>query len=524
MKTEDNVIETSYTKQAVSVATLDAAKAQADQFIADSIRRAKLWADLKLLGDPRTIEKPEDNVILDVDSYKLCHQAMYGRLGVTGAFSYIEPRSFAEKVLFFGLQIWIKRLRPITMEMIDQAEAFFEKHIIGGKEIFPRADWEKVVNVYGGHLPLRIRALPEGMVIDSRNALVTIESTDPELAWMVAYFETSMLRAVWYPTTVASRSMTVRNILKKYISETSDLSIAEAIAFMFHDFGARGVSSIVSAGIGGAAHLATGAMGTDTITGALFANTYYNSEMSAYSVFATEHSIMTMRGRDGELKTVNDIIDEFGRFGVGTLISIVSDGYDIFNLAREFAKGDLRQKILDKGIKLVVRPDSGDAVTVILELLKIFEEGFGVTVNSKGYKVLNVVRILQGDGLSKPEDFERICMAVKSAGFSIENMVFGQGGGLLQQVNRDTYKFAEKTCAAEVDGVWVDVFKDPITDSGKRSKAGRLTVVQSKVGEYMTIRIEDMTEDHTEVMQDVWYNGQILKEYDLEEVRARANQ
>ena len=510
----------------IAIETADAiiAKQKVADLIANAEQRAKLWAELKLLGDPRTFSRPEDNVILDVDSYKLCHQAMYGRLGVTGAFSYIEPRSLAEKVLYFGLQIWLKRLKPITMEMIDEAEAFFEAHIIGGKEIFPRKDWEKVVNVYGGMLPLRIRSIPEGTVIDTRNALVTIESTDPELAWMVAYFETSMLRAVWYPTTVASRSMTVRNILKKYLGETSDLSIAEAIAFMFHDFGARGVSSKESAGIGGAGHLATGAMGTDTITGALFANQYYNSPMSAYSVFATEHSIMTMRGREGELKTVNDIIDEFGRFGAGTIVSIVSDGYDIFNLAREFSKGELRDKIINMGIKLVVRPDSGDAVSVIEQLLDIFEAGYGVTVNSKGYKVLNVVRILQGDGLSKPEDFERICMAVKAKGFSIENMVFGQGGGLLQMVNRDTYKFAEKTCAAEVNGEWVDVFKDPITDMGKRSKKGRLTVVKSQVGEFMTIRIDEFNpEIHTEVMETVWENGALLKEYSLDEIRARAN-
>ena len=488
-----------------------------------ALERAALWAKLKLLGDPRTIEAPEDNVILDVDSYKLCHQAMYGRLGVTGAFSYIEPRSTADKILYFGFQMWLKRLKPITMAMVDQAEAFFGAHIINGKEIFPRKDWEKVVNVYGGFPPLRIRSIPEGTIIDSRNALVTIESTDPELSWMVAYFETTMLRAVWYPTTVASRSMTIRNILKKYITETSDLNVAEAIAFMFHDFGARGVSSKESAGIGAAAHLATGAMGTDTITGVLFANTYYNSPMSGFSVFATEHSIMTMRGREGELKTVDDLLEEFGRFGPGTIVSIVSDGYDIFNLARAFCSGPLKEKILAMGIKLVVRPDSGDAVTVIEELFRIFEEGYGVTINSKGYKVLNVVRILQGDGLSAPSDFERICMAVKAAMFSIENMVFGQGGGLLQMVNRDTYKFAEKTCAAEVDGQWIDVFKDPITDAGKRSKKGRLTVVKNLVGEFMTIRIDEMNENHTEVMETVWENGQLIKEYTLDEIRERAN-
>jgi nicotinamide phosphoribosyltransferase len=506
--------------------SLDAifAKQKVSDLISTAEKRAELWAQLKLLGDPRTEENPEDNVILDVDSYKLCHQAMYGRLGVTGAFSYIEPRSTAEKILYFGFQIWLKRLKPITMEMIDQAEEFFANHIIGGREMFPRKDWEKVVKVYGGYPPLRIRAIPEGTIIDSRNALVTIESTDPELAWMAAYFETTMLRAVWYPTTVASRSMHIRNILKKYITETSDLDVAEAIAFMFHDFGARGVSSRESAGLGGAAHLATGAMGTDTITGALFANKYYKSPMSAFSVFATEHSIMTMRGKEGELKTVNDLIDEFGGVGPGTIVSIVSDGYDIFNLAREFCKGELREKILRMGVKLVVRPDSGDAVVVIEQLLKIFEEGYGVTINSKGFKVLNVVRILQGDGLSKPEDFERICMAVKALGFSIENIVFGQGGGLLQMVNRDTYKFAEKTCAAEVDGVWVDVFKDPITDSGKRSKKGRLTVVKNHVNEFMTIRIDEMDPAlHTEVMETIWENGALIKEYTLEEIRARAN-
>lgn len=489
-----------------------------------SMVRAQLWAALKLLGDPRTIERPEDNIILDVDSYKLCHQAMYGRLGVTGAFSYIEPRSKVDKILYFGFQLWLKRLKPVTMEMIDEAEEFFKAHIMNGDKLFPRKDWEKVVKVYGGYPPLCIRAVPEGTVLDSSNALVTIESTDPELAWMVAYFETAMLRAVWYPTTVASRSFKIRSILKKYILETSDLPWEQAIAFMFHDFGARGVSSQESAGIGGAAHLATGAMGTDTITGALFANKYYNSPMSAFSVFATEHSIMTMRGKDGELKTVNDLIDEFSQFAPNTIVSIVSDGYDIFNLARQYTKGALKQKIIDRKVNLVVRPDSGDAVTVILELLRIFEEGYGVTINSKGKKVLNIVRILQGDGLSKPEDFERICMAVTEAGYSIENIVFGQGGGLLQMVNRDTYKFAEKTCAAKVDGEWVDVFKDPITDMGKRSKKGRLTVVKSQVGEFMTIRIEDVNpEIHVEIMETIWENGVLVKEYTLDEIRARAN-
>lgn len=486
-----------------------------------ALRRAELWKELQALGDPRTIERPEDNLILDTDSYKLCHQAMYRLIGTKAAFSYIEPRITGEEMEFVGLQVWLKRMRPITMEMIDQAEAFFEKHIIGGKEMFPRKDWEKVVNVYGGYPPLTIRALPEGTIIDSQNALVTIECHDEELAWMAAYFETTILRAVWYPVTVASRSRKIRNILKGYIADTSDLDIATAIAFMFHDFGARGVSSKESAGIGGMAHLATGAMGTDTITGALFANVYYGCEMSGFSVFATEHSIMTMRGKAGELQTVRDLIKTYNK-GPGTIVSIVSDGYSIWDLALAYCTV-LKDEIIESGIRLVVRPDSGDAVTVILGLLKMFDEHFGSTVNSKGYKVLNVVRILQGDGLSTPEDFVRILEAVKRAGFSVENIVFGQGGGLLQQVNRDTYKFAMKTCAALINDTWVDVFKDPITDQGKRSKKGRLTVAKNRLGKFQTIRIEELDEDHTEVMQTVWHIGQLLKDYTFDEVRESAN-
>lgn len=484
-------------------------------------KRSALWAELKLLGDPRTESRPEDNMILDVDSYKLCHQAMYNVIGCTGAFSYIEPRKHNEEMFFNGLQIWLKRFRPITHDDIAEAKAFFAAHIIGGEEMFPEADWKKVVDVYGGYPPLLIRAVPEGTVIKSQNALVTVECLDPQLAWMAAYFETTILRAVWYPTTTGTRSLKIRKLLKAYLSKTSDLDPASAVMYMFHDFGARGASSKETVGIGSCSHLLTGAMGSDSITGVLFANRYYNSPMAGFSVFATEHSIMTMRGRDGELQTVSDLIKTYNK-APGIIVSVVSDGYDIFALANHYCT-TLKQEILDAGISLVVRPDSGNPSEVIVKLLNIFAEGFGYTTNSKGFKVLNVVRILQGDSLSVPEDFERICTAVMLAGFSIENMVFGQGGGLLQQVNRDTYGFAEKTCAALVHGEWVDVFKDPVTDSGKRSKKGRLTVIKIN-GVHETVRIEDprITKEN-EVMCDVWYAGKLFKDYSLAEVQALAN-
>lgn len=480
-------------------------------------RRTQLWAELQALGDPRTVASLEDNPILDTDSYKLCHQAMYGRLGVIKSFSYIEPRIQDAKMFYVGAQMYLKRMKPITHEMVDQAKEFFTKHIIGGGEMFPEADWRRVVDEFHGYPPIKIRALPEGTVIKSRNALVTIECDVPGLAWLAAYYETAILRAIWYPTTVATKSFNIRERLRQYVMLSSDLSVEDAVMFMYHDFGARGVSSKESAGLGGAAHILAGSSGTDTITGAIYANELYGSDMSAYSVFATEHSIMTMRGREGELQTVRELIKEYNR-GPGTIVSIVSDGYDIFALAHHYCT-TLKQEILDSGIRLVVRPDSGDAVSVILKLLEMFDAAYGSVTNSKGYKVLNVVRILQGDGLTDVEDFARICEAVLAAGFSIENMVFGQGGGLLQIVNRDLYKFAMKTCAAYIEGKgWIDVFKDPVTDTGKRSKKGRLTVVQRN-GELETIRIEEMLPTDVEVMQDVWYAGQLFVSYTVNEVR-----
>lgn len=484
--------------------------------------RASLWEALKELGDPRTVSRPEDNPILDTDSYKIAHQPMYKKIGVQAAFSYIEPRIKQTDVLYTGMQIWLKRMKPITHDMVDEAKAFYGGHITNSDILFPEAAWRRVVDEFGGYPPLVIRAVKEGSVLPSQNALVTIECDIPELAWMGAYFETSILRAVWYSTTVATKAFHIRQMLREKVRQTSDGDVEQTTMFMHHDFGGRGVSSAESAGYGTAAFLVSGSYGSDTITGIQFANQYLNAEMGAYSVFATEHSVMTMRGIDGELETVRDCIKTFN-LSPGTIVSLVSDGYNIFKLAMHYCT-TLKQEILDSGIRLVIRPDSGDPVAVILRLLAMFDEYYGSTVNSKGFKVLNVVRILQGDGLSGLEDFTRIADEVINAGFSIENIVFGQGGGLLQMVNRDELKFAMKTCAANVNGEWVDVFKDPITDSGKTSKKGRIETFRNKVtGRIATLRIAEADPEIWESMMETIYDhGQVLLNDTLAEMRSRS--
>ena len=457
-----------------------------------------------------------NNPLLDTDSYKLCHASMYDIMGVEATESYIEPRSHGDEILFVGLSIWTKTFPRITHAMVDEAREFFSLHIRDGEKLFPEKAWRRVVDEFGGYPPITIRALHEGTVIPSRNALAVVECDVSGLAWMGPYFETSILRAAWYTTTVASKSYSIRKLLRERLAITSDLDPVTGTNFMYHDFGARGVSSQESAAYGGAAHILAGSDGTDTISGALTVNAIYSSRMSAFSVFATEHSIMTMRGREGELQTVRDLIKTFNT-SQGTIISIVSDGYSIRDLVERYCT-TLKDEILEAGIALVIRPDSGDPAEIVVSILNRVAEAYGYVVNSKGYKVLNVVRVLQGDGMSTKADVAKLLDAVQEAGFSVENIVIGQGGGLLQMVNRDDYKFAMKTCAALINGKWVDVFKDPITDIGKRSKRGRLVVVK-RDGEFATITKAEMLPGETDLLIPVWSRGKVLKDYTLPEVR-----
>lgn len=459
-----------------------------------------------------------NNFILNTDSYKASHWLQYPA-GTTNIFSYIESRGGVyDKTVFFGLQIFLKEVlsKPITKDDILEAEMFWKAH----GEPFNREGWERILEEYNGYLPISIKAVPEGTVIPNRNVLVTVEATDPEFFWVVSYVETALLRAVWYPTTVATNSWSIKQVIKTALEETGDVN---GLMFKLHDFGARGVSSFESAGIGGAAHLVN-FMGSDTVTGILYAMRYYNmQDVVGYSIPAAEHSTTTIRGPEKEKDTFEMMIDTFG--GQGKLVAVVSDAYDIFNAVDNIWGKELKQKVLNMGGTVVIRPDSGDPATVVLKTVQLLDKNFGSTVNSKGYKVLNpAVRVIQGDGINETSVTE-ILDVLKTAGYSADNVAFGMGGALLQMVNRDTNKFAMKASAAEVNGEWIDVFKDPITDPGKTSKKGRLKLVRmAATGEYITMREDVFVEGpSTEVLVEVFRDGKILKEYTFDEVRANAS-
>lgn len=450
------------------------------------------------------------NIILNSDSYKYSQFNQYPA-NTTGIYSYIESRGGKyDETVFFGLQAFVKEYltAPITQDMIDEAELIITAH----GEPFNRAGWEYILNEHNGYLPVRIRAVPEGTIVPVKNVLATIENTDPACYWLTSFLETALLRAIWYPTTVATNSREIKKLILDALEKTGDPT---TIDFKLHDFGARGVSSLESAGIGGAAHLVN-FMGTDTVEALLFARRYYNADMAGFSIPAMEHSTVTSWGRENEVASYRNMIKQNAK--AGGLIACVSDSYDIFAACEKWGT-ELKQDVIDSGATVVIRPDSGDPATVVNECLAILDKNFGHTVNEKGFKVLNNVRVIQGDGITI-QSIRSIIFTITMSGYSVDNVAFGQGGALLQIVNRDDQKFAMKCSAALVNGEWVDVFKDPITDAGKQSKKGRVTLYNNGQGNLFS---DVINKDYPDELVTVFENGKVVKEYTFDEVRANSN-
>ena len=448
-----------------------------------------------------------DSIILNTDSYKASMFEQYPS-GTEAVYSYISSRGgIHDQTVFFGLQDFLVNYlsKPITREQIEAAAIFWPAH----GEPFNREGWEYILNEHQGRLPLRIRAVREGTVVPTKNVLVTVENTDKKCAWLTTYVESSMLRAVWYATTVATNSWHIKQIIKGYLEKSGDVL---GLGFKLHDFGLRGASSFESAAIGGMAHLVN-FMGTDTVSGIFRAVKSYDADIrnTAFSIAASEHSTITSWGRENEFAAYENMVDKFAK--PGATFACVSDSYNIYEACKMWCR--LADKIKAAGATLVVRPDSGIPDEVIRKILPILEQGFGSVVNDKGYKVLNNVRIIWGDGINQMSIQSILRVVVDVLGFSIDNIAFGMGGALLQGVTRDDQKFAMKASAALVNGVWVDVFKDPVDDPGKASFKGRVTLFKNDQGKYYT-GVEDWMKDE---LVTVFENGEILNKTTFNEVR-----
>ena len=457
-----------------------------------------------------------DNILFNTDSYKVSMHVQYPP-GTEFIRSYISSRGGVfDEVMFAGLQPFLKNVlaMKITREDVLLADKLWSIH----GEPFPLEKWLYIVEKYDGKLPLHIKAVKEGSVIPVKNVLVTIVNTDPECYWLTTWVETAMLRAVWYMTDVATKSYQIKKILKSYLEKSGDIS---GLPFKLHDFGARGAHSNESASLGAAAHLFN-FMGTDTFVGILRLMNDYSASIEeiGFSIPAGEHSTVTSWGRSGEIDAYFNFVKQFSK--PGSIYAVVSDSYDIYNACKMWSTGDLKDAVIKSGGKLVIRPDSGDPLIVLPKMLHILGENFGFTVNSKGYKVLNHVAVIWGDGINKQSIEAILRTMVDLHGWSADNFAFGMGGALLGASQRDDQKWAMKCSQAGIrkNGIleWVDVFKDPITDSSKSSLKGDVILVKNQES-IRTIRREDIAIDDVQLLESKFIDGELFNLLSLSEIR-----
>lgn len=447
-----------------------------------------------------------NNIATRSDAYKSgSHHKMYVP-NAEDCVDYSEMRLGGKhpETVFLGAQpIMMKYLagEVITHKQLDVA-----RRVVGsntGPGSFNEEGWRQIVDECDGRLPLEIAAQPEGSVLPESTVLYTIRPTAPDYVWLVGHIEPLILKT-WYPSTIATNGRAIRKMINRYYRKT--MGSTAGAEYALHDFGYRSVSSEESAEIGGLAHLVHFA-GTDTVPALLEGVNYYGADLATlgHSVPASEHSVMTQLGREGEAEIVRQLIETFPT-GV---LSCVADSYDIYNFVSNIVGRIHRDAILARTDgPFVVRPDSptpthpvtaDQVVWIYEELWKLFPEGR--TINDLGYRVLDPhVGVLWGDGIGD-EGIEEIYVALEAAGFAT-TIVVGQGGKRLQLPQRDDQRWALKQSAQKRDGIWYDIQKQPL-DKSKWSKTGTF---------------EDLN------LPVVFRNGEILRYYTFNEVRERANE
>lgn len=466
------------------------------------------------------------NPLLCTDVYKMGHAEQY-RPGTNRIYSYLQARSAKSLpyTVFFGLQYYLKHYlcRQITHD--DVAEFFKYRKMILGTD--PTDDLQEKFRKLAqrGRFSLDIKAVPEGTVMPTGNVLMTITNTDPDAAWQVGFVE-SLLLKVWNTTTVASYSHKLFQLVLKAARDTCD--DLGHLPFQVHDFGYRGVSSEETACLSGAAHLVN-FLGSDTVPAVAMLDKYYHAEQPiGVSVPASEHSVMCSFGRDGELEAFRHMLKTYP----SGFVSIVSDTYNLWNVLTNFTQ-ELRSEILARNGRVVFRPDSGNPEHILCGdpeapantpegkgVFRLLDEQFGSDVNSKGYRVLNPkIGVIYGDGFFY-ERFRDVLGRMAGMGYASSNLVVGIGGLLLQRHNRDDQGFALKATYTEVDGKPQEIQKDPVTDHGKKSHKGLIRL--DREGMIYTTRDQvSRDEEQRGELVRVYRDGELLKQYTLQEIRAR---
>jgi nicotinamide phosphoribosyltransferase len=476
------------------------------------------------------------NPFLLTDYYKVGHVFQYPP-NTTLVYSNLTPRSSRlqniDEMVFFGLQYFIK---SYLMDYFN--ENFFQQP----KEKVMAAYKRRIETSLGAHLPtyehiealhdlgylpIEIKALPEGSKVPMKVPCITLVNTQPQFYWLTNFLESILSAIIWQPCTSATIAYEYRKLLNHYATETG--MPAEFVQWQGHDFSFRGMSSLESAVTSGMGHLLS-FTGTDTIPAIDALEMYYNAnadtELIGGSVAATEHSVMCSGSKDGELETFKRLITQVYPNGI---VSIVSDTWDLWKVCTEYVSA-LKEIILNRDGKVVIRPDSGDPVKIICGdvngkteaekkgVVELLWDVFGGAVTDKGYKILNShIGAIYGDSINL-QRAQAICEGLKQKGFASQ-CVFGIGSFTYQYNTRDTFGMAMKATYVEIESEGREIFKNPITDDGTKKSATGLLQVKKENSQFVLYDKVNWQQEKDSALQTVFKNGKIVKEFTLAEIR-----
>lgn len=491
------------------------------------------------------------NPLFLTDGYKTGHHQQYPK-GTTLVYSNFTPRSnkYAPKgcdqVVSFGQQMVMKQIH----------EAFTNEFFSKPKEVVC-GEMKRELSMYLGtdydvshfealhdlgYLPIHVRAIPEGTLVPIKVPVLTIYNTHPDFYWITNYLETIISNMLWKPMTSATIAHTYRKVLTSWMEKT-DKERAWFIDWQGHDFSMRGMDSVdavISSGLG---HLASFS-GTDSLPAIYGARKFYGETgVVGGSVNATEHSVMCAGGKEDEVETFRRLL---ATYPTG-ILSVVSDTWDLWKVCTEHVV-TLKEEIMNRDGKLVIRPDSGNPVDILCGtcfsqpgyylgggiylpkndctpeekgVIELLWDVFGGTVNEQGYKVLDShIGAIYGDSITI-DRADEICRRLEAKGFASTNVVLGIGSFTYQYNTRDTFGFAMKATYVEVDGEGRAIFKDPITDDGtKKSATGLLRVTMGEDG-YKLVDQQTWAGENATLMHTIYNNGLLTNQTTLTEIRNR---
>ncbi|QNA44340.1 nicotinate phosphoribosyltransferase [Lacibacter sediminis] len=477
------------------------------------------------------------NPFLLTDYYKVGHVFQYPDKTEL-VYSNLTPRKSringVGEMVFFGLQYFMKEYlityfnENFFQQPKEKVMAEYKRRIVTslGTHL---PSYEHISALHDlGYLPVEIKALPEGSKVPMRVPCLTIVNTKTEFYWLTNFLETLLSAVIWQPCTSATIAYTYRKLLNKYAEETG--MPIDFVQWQGHDFSFRGMSSLETAVLSGMGHLLS-FTGTDTIPAIDALEQYYNAnadaELIGGSVAATEHSVMCSGSKDGELETFRRLIAEVYPSGI---VSIVSDTWDLWKVCTEYLPA-LKETVLSRDGKVVIRPDSGDPVKIICGdpdgeteverkgVVELLWDVFGGTITEKGFKLLDAhIGAIYGDSINI-DRATRICEGLKAKGFATQ-VVFGIGSYTYQYNTRDTFGTAMKATYVVIDGEGQEIYKDPVTDDGTKRSATGLLNVKKEDGRFVLYDKVTWEEENESELKTVFKDGKLVKEFSLKEIRA----